>query len=296
VPARAANPAQPIANPPAPANVVNRAPPPATTLPPAPPTVAPVAPVAAPAPQPAPTALVAEKGDLQLDGIYLTISSLAMNGRLQFRYYHYYFLPDGHVFYGIPPGGTVKQKPTGEDIAALMKASPKNLGVYKVTGDQLTIQYPGAKPTTDKASIQKNGDLGTIVVNGAWAVRQGRFKDSQTLDARYATTSTIKAGGDESHGGGDRINVSSLNTLDFHADGTFGGAGAVDLGVASKTLNTGSSSKSADHGKYSISGNTLTMTHADGKTELVTVYPIPDKDESPPKHLNINGVIYNLEK
>jgi hypothetical protein len=261
------------------------------------PAAAPPAPVvAAPAAEPTPAPLVAEKGDLQLNGLYLQISSLAVGGRLQFAYYHYCFLADGHVFYGIPPGGTVKLTPTAEDLAAMTKASAKSLGVYKVTGGNLTIQYPGGKPQTDPSSIQKNGDLGTIVVNGAWAVRQGQFKDGQTLDGRYTTTATIKAGGDEAHGGGDRINISSLNTLDFHADGTFTGAGAVDLGVTTTDSHSGSGSKSADHGKYQLSGNTLTMTHADGKTESITAYPIPDKDETPPQHININGVIYAHEK
>ncbi len=244
---------------------------------------------------PPPPALVAEKGDLQLNGLYFQISSLAVGGRMQMTFYYYYFLPDGHVFYGIPPGGTVKPEPTGEDVAALMKAAPKNLGVYKVSGDQITIQFPGGKPRIDKRSIQKNGDVGTIVVNATWTIRQGRFKDSQTFDARYATTSTLMHGGDESHGGGDKITVSGLKTLDFHADGTFTGAGATDLAVTSRTLHTGSGSKSADQGKYQISGNTLTMIHADGKTETLTVFPQPDKDESPPRHININGVIYDRQ-
>ena len=33
-----------------------------------------------------------------------------------------------------------------------------------------------------------------------------------------------------------------------------------------------------------------------GKTETLTAYPIPDKDESPPQHININGVLYAHEK
>jgi hypothetical protein len=251
------------------------------------------APAAAPPP---PAAPVAEKGDLQLSGLYFQLSSLAIGGRLQFSYYYYYFLPDGHVFYGMPPGGTVKEQPSADDVAALVKADPKSLGVYKVTGDQITIVYPGGKPQIHKAAIPKKEDLGTIVLNGTWAVRQPRFKENQTFDAKYATTSTIRTGGDESHGGGDRINIRSLNTLDFHADGTFTGAGAVDLDVTSKTSNTGDTSRSADHGKYQFSGNTLTLTHADGKTQMLTAFPQPDKDESPPQHININGATYNHEK
>lgn len=43
----------------------------------------------------------------------------------------------------------------------------------------------------DQGAGLYSGDLSTIVINGEWAVRQGRFKDNQTLNARYATTSKI---------------------------------------------------------------------------------------------------------
>jgi hypothetical protein len=248
-------------------------------------------------PRPAPPPpLAAGTGDVQLNGLYLQLDSIAIGGRVQFSFHYYYFMPDGHVFTGIPPGGTVRPQPAAEDIAVMQKTAPKSLGVYKVSGDKIAIQYPGGKPEVHTFAFAAPGKTDALVLDNVFAVQQSRFKDNETFNAKYSTSFGSDTGGRESRGGGDRIQVSSFQRFEFHADGSFSGASAVDLGVTSKTLDSGSGSKDADGGKYQISGNTLTLRHAGGKTEMLTVTSMPGKDESPPERMMINGSIYNLEK
>jgi hypothetical protein len=235
---------------------------------------------------PVPPPPVAEKGDLQLDGIYFQIQSLAIGGQVRFIYIYKYFLPDGHVYEGMPPGGAVKPNPTAEDIAALSKASANHFGVYKITGDQLVIQR-GAETVKHSFALQKGGDLNAIVFDGLFATRLLQFKDNQTLDGKYATTFSYAGGGR------DRFAFSSVTSITFHPDGTFSGA---SLSGSSSRNNQGDLNRTSDSGTYRASWNTLTLTHADGKVEQMTAAPMFEKDTPTPQRLNLNGVMYELQK
>lgn len=239
---------------------------------------------------PPPPPPAAEKGDVQLSGIYLQLTSLAIGGRIVFTDTHYYFMPDGHVFNGMPPGGTAHTPPTAEDLATLMKVDPRSFGTYKVAGDQITIRYvKGAKTETHKFALEKPGDTGVVLLDGTPAVRYGRFKEGQTLAGRYSGGSSVVTGGTAARGGGAELRAASSTTFDFRADGTFNEEGSSSFDVAGGANGGG---RSAGRGKYRLSGNTLTLTYDDGKTQSFTVYPMPDKDESPPNRICVGGTFY----
>lgn len=240
-------------------------------------------------PPPAPP--VAQKGDVQLDGLYLQLQTFFFNGRSSLNYVHYYFFPDGHVFEGVPPGGTVKPNPGKEEWAALEKANPKGCGAYLIKGSSMTMQFAGQKPQTYKFAFEKPGNKDTVLLDGLGAVKMGRFKDKQTLDAMYEAGASMRY----SSTGGSRTDsyIGTSTTINFHPDGTWTRSSASSF----DTRGTSGGGTSADPGgKYTLSGNTLILTHKDGAVDSFTAYPFGDKDEFPPKHMSINGSMYQLEK
>lgn len=202
-----------------------------------------VSPKTLPPPPPPP---VAQKGDVQLDGLYLQVRTWLTNGRMTLEHIHYYFLPDGHLFYGIPPGGTVKPNPGGPEWAALEKSNPKSCGVYRIKGDTITFQFPGEKPQVHKFAFEKPGNPEVVMVDGVGAVKVGRFKNDQTLNGRYEAGVSSRSSSTGSSTPDSYLAAS--NTLDFHLDGTFG---KFNIGVF-ETKSASGGSSSTDGGKYSL--------------------------------------------
>ena len=240
----------------------------------------PAAPVAAQKPAAKLTPAQAQPGQKGLDGLYLQIQSWMFNGSLSFEYRHYWFRPDGNVYFGVPPGGLANPA----DFGTLQKLDPDHCGTYGINGKKITIQHAGGQPVTTDFSSENGGAV--LNFDGPGAVRVGSFKNNQTLEGNYEAGATVKRVGSF---------IAASATMVFHRDGTYT---AGRLGTVQSTgdrVSAGASAESSDKGTYKLSGNTLTITHANGKSDSFTAYPYPDKDESPPAHLNINGEMYKLE-
>lgn len=238
-------------------------------------------------------ALPLNKGDAQFNGLYLQVQSWFFNGAMSVEYIHYYFFPDGHVFRGVPPGGSVVDQPGAAEFAALLKAHPKNCGTYLVRGDKITFQFPGEKPSVKKFSYEKPGSDAVLMIDTLGAVKVGRFKDDQKLDATYEGGASARS----APGSGPQTFVASSSTFDFHPDGTWGrqNIGLIDSN-GDKTGVSGSADSTAG-GRYQLRGNTLTLTGGDVKSAVsYTVYPFPDKEEFPPMRLFCNGTLYTRER
>jgi hypothetical protein len=233
----------------------------------------------------------AQKGDVQLSGLYMQIQSWFLNGSLSLEYRHYYFFPDGHLFFGIPPGGTVKADPTPADFAALQLLSPRGCGTYRVSKDQITIQVANEKPQVMKFALEKAGDANVVLLDTLGAIKVGRFKDDQKLDARYEGGASSRSDPGSS---GPKSSVSASSTLEFHPDGSVNRGNASSFSSDSNRSAVSGGGTSASRGTYKLSGNTLALT-LDGKTQSMTAYPYPEKNEFPPRHLFIGGTMYKLE-
>jgi hypothetical protein len=215
-----------------------------------------------------------------LDGLYLQIQSWMFNGSMSFEYRHFWFRPDGNVYFGVPPGGLANPA----DFATLRKLDPKNCGTYQIADKKITLQRTGETPKTTDFTSEQDGAV--LNFDGPAAVRVGRFGEKQTLEGSYESGATATGGG---------TFLAASATMVFHRDGTFTSGRQGSLDSTGERASVGASSESADKGTYKLSGNTLAITHANGKSDSFSVYPYPDKDESPPAHLSINGQMYKLE-
>jgi hypothetical protein len=153
------------------------------------------------------------------------------------------------------------------------KLNNETAGRYKIEGDELKVTWLNGK-TEDWKLERSNGDYSAI--NG------GLVSQPQALPANYKLTGKFSAGG-------VLPNVSASSILVFNGDGKFT---VSNLGTVS-TAETGGSSASQHNGTYKINGNTLSLTFADGKTE---VSPICQWDIGGKRHLIIGTSSYPEEK
>jgi hypothetical protein len=218
-------------------------------------------------------------GETTFDGLYLQVNTSMGGGRLSFSLAHYWFRPDGHAYFGVPPGGLEK----AADFAVLEKLDPKNCGVYTVAGDKLTIQRTGEEANTYAYTTE--GERAAVIhFSGPALVRVGRFAAHAALDGNYE-------GGSSAAGGG--VFIAASSHFNLHPDGSFESGSVVGFDSAGEKVSVGGGAVGAPaKGKYDLSGNTISLAYADGKSVSFTAYPYPDKAESPPARLSINGQMF----
>jgi hypothetical protein len=171
----------------------------------------------------------------------------------------YFFSPDGHVYAGFPRNGTLDQF----DFAAAAKSGPKLVGYYRVTGDRIDFVWAaGRKPENSK--FARSGE-GLTFSGWGWTRLDTNSKNFRP---------NWLAGTYRFQMGGSSAVASKFYT--FKADGTF--AAAVSSAVLARAAvpQANQSQSSNAGGTYTLSGTTVTMKFADGRTEQHTALPFAD--------------------
>ncbi len=174
--------------------------------------------------------------------------------------------PDGHVYlrtllwtnsYGtsldiswlyLGDDGTLVRNPTGGvnpvDVAWERQHNAANTGTYTLEDNRMLITWANGQTVTWNVEYE-GGDLSAV--DGGLVTEPDALPDDYRLDGQYATSAVLP-------------DVSGSQTLIFRPDGTFERStlGTVHAGIAS------GQSASEAQGTYLISGNTLTLTMANG--------------------------------
>lgn len=170
------------------------------------------------------------------------------------------------------------------DFKTAGKKSPEKVGTFTVSGNAFLITWTG-KSAPQKVPVEfQDGKLSAY--DGGLVTKAEAYGKDQKLNATYA-------------GSGTTANVSASRTLSLSSDGKYtmkllGGVRGIpgaNTGVAERT----------ETGKYRLSGNTLTLTSADGKATKHTVLPFntaldPKKAQIGDDHLIFDGMNLKREK
>lgn len=151
--------------------------------------------------------------------------------------------------------------------------NPNNIGKYQVAGKKMMVTWRNGRK--EEWSIEtKGGDFSAI--DGGIVTRQGRLPANYRIAGQYAASAVLP-------------NVASVRTFIFSKDGTFT---YNTQGTISTTAVT-SQKEWSQKGTYSISGNTLTLTFANGeiKKSVICIW-----DMGGSKNLVINGSYFPQEK
>jgi hypothetical protein len=223
-----------------------------------------------------------QPGKKGLDGLYLQVQTWMSGNSISVEYRHYWFRPDGNVYFGVPPGGLAGMT----DFAVLRRLDPANCGMYGINQGKITLQKNGQAPVSH--AFTNTGDGATLAFDGPSLVRVGKFPPKVTFDAEYHAGSSASGGG---------VFVSGSSTFHFHGDGSFESGSVVGFSSTGERVTVGGGGPTSGvQGKYVLGGNTLTLTSSDGKTVTLTVYPYSStKKEFPPAHMGINGDMYQLQ-
>lgn len=183
----------------------------------------------------------------------------------------YYFTPAGQAYYN----------PVDFAPASLASLPANARGSYSVAGGQLVIKWADGKAS--KANFE-NPSSNAFTWDMGIFVGMGPFANARQL------VGSFEGGNSVSSGSGSAAAVSGLT---FRADGTYSGSS-----VSSFTTNTsetnahvGGSGEAAGH--WALSGWTLTLTDAAGRSSRGVAYPIEtDEKTGVVRRFYFNSVAY----
>jgi hypothetical protein len=188
----------------------------------------------------------------------------------------------------IGKGGTIAIDPRDGvdpfDFEAAAKKSPQTVGTFTVSGNTFLVTW-GGKPGTQKVPVEfENGKLSAY--DGGLVTKAEAYGKNEKPNATYA-------------GSGTTANVSAARTLTLTSDGKY----TMTLlgGVRGIPGSKPGIAETRETGKYLLSGNTLTLTKADGKSAKYTVLPFntaldPEKAQISDEHLIFDGTNLKREK
>lgn len=170
-----------------------------------------------------------------------------------------YFSNDGVLVrnpkHGVDPLDPAKEKAD----------NAKNTGTWKIEGNKILVSWSDGKQAS--WSFEKEKGVMSIIDGGIVTVQSGMPADYR-LEGKYAALTVLP-------------NVSNSQTLVFKKDGTF----SMNSTGAIATSDVSSVASSDKEGKYTITGNTLTLTFGNGevKKSVITIWDMGDE-----KNLVIN--------
>ncbi|HEX3359184.1 MAG TPA: lipocalin family protein [Tepidisphaeraceae bacterium] len=147
------------------------------------------------------------------------------------------------------------------DFAAAEKSEPANVGHFKINGDQMEITWGGGRAAQSLKIERQNGKMSAL--DGGLVSKVGSYSNDQKLDATFG--GVMLAGGEGGITGG--------RTITFAKDGHFSTATLATAELNPNVAGGTGSVASDNSGTYTLSGNTLTLNFAGGKTEKHTVFP-----------------------
>ena len=188
---------------------------------------------------------------------------------------HYWFRPDGNVYFGTPPAGL-----GDDDFAALKKSDPTNCGTYELVGQALTLTKNGEEPEDHTYSPGAGGVMDSNPLSHVY-----RFKPGFRLEGTWGVNISSNFG---------EVAAFGANTWNFHKDGTFehttsGGVETTEIKGTGGAAPGQALSQSASiaRGTYDFGGGKLILTGADGKTETHSASATDSVEK--PRILNIDG-------
>lgn len=204
-----------------------------------------------------------------LNGLYFRI----MMSSGSFAQDHWWFLPDGSYFNGVPENG-----PDPAAFEANCLKFPADCGQYRVRGAKISLTPMKGQPyTMDYKPLDKSN----IELDGRFTKHVDHFPAGTELVGHYSWVGGASGGG---------TSVSASRGIQFHPDGTFTTSATAGVAAGGQY---GSSSKGASRGTYKVSGNVLEL-NSDGKTIRYTIYPYDvGKGEV---RLNIDGNMYKRDR
>ncbi|MBD2722653.1 hypothetical protein [Hymenobacter armeniacus] len=171
----------------------------------------------------------------------------------------YYFAPNGQVYVD----------PAGFSAAQLAAVPAASRGSYTVAGRKLSVRW--ANGQTESADVEPQSET--------FAWNMGIFLAGRPFASASQLVGAFEGGNSISTSSGSAAAVSSLT---FRANGTYSGGSASSFGgrneAGASTYSAGSSGGSA--GRWSLSGWTLTLTDAAGRTSSGVAYPIEKNEKT----------------
>lgn len=206
----------------------------------------------------------------KIEGVYL--SSLLFRSGLDHNFLVLY--GDGRALNVLPPGGIDEP-----DFAALEARSPKEVGRWRESGGQVTVEWGGGR---ERSAYPRRPD-GSLDLQRGISTRLAAFPDGQRVHGVYRRTSTA---------GGQGTFLASTQSLAFAADGSYGGKAAAS--VAARGV--GKAASTADSGGYTIKGFTLELRHGDGRTSRHFLATSRKEPADQPKIIYVDGGHLLLEE
>ncbi|HZQ62468.1 MAG TPA: hypothetical protein VFC24_14020 [Casimicrobiaceae bacterium] len=163
------------------------------------------------------------------------------------------------------------------DFAAERAAHPKEVGTYKIQGNQMIMVVNGSTHQS-KMEPESTGCFGWDA--GIFCPVQP-FKSGTTLEGTYE--------GGASVGGGQ---VMSSTGITFNRDGTYSreSVGSASTHTADGKLSAGSIG--SERGKYRIEGTALHMFPDGGKERVISTFPFDDGTKGPaPRRIYFSGAM-----
>ncbi|MBU1821738.1 MAG: hypothetical protein KKG00_09555 [Bacteroidetes bacterium] len=143
--------------------------------------------------------------------------------------------------------------------AAEAAARPSEVGRYRLTGNQAQVTWQDGRQQTLSIERDSQGELSAW--DGGLTSLCQKFGANTRLDKCYTGTATAGRG-----------SVSNTSTYRFQANGTFelNSLGTISTGIA------GQASEGQYRGTYTLGGNTLRLSFADGRKENIVITPFTD--------------------
>jgi hypothetical protein len=172
---------------------------------------------------------------------------------------YYFFSPDGHVYAGFPRNGTLDQF----DFAAAAKSEPKLVGYYRVTGDGIDFVWVGGRKP-EHSKFARDGDGLTF---SGWGWMRLDTNSKNFRPNWLVGTYRFQMGGSS---------AIAFRFYTFKADGTFTASVSSAVLARAAVPQANQSQSSNAGGTYTLSGTTVTMKFADGRSERHTALPYAD--------------------
>ncbi|MBX9940925.1 MAG: lipocalin family protein [Candidatus Obscuribacterales bacterium] len=220
-------------------------------------------------------------GSKGLSGLYLRHEQTWMGTSLNYREEHYYFMPDGRFYKGVPPEG-----PSAFNWAKVQSEHPELCGQYGINGDKITLSYGGEAPYSWLLKM-KNAE--NMEMNYAPTNKVEKFGNNARISGTFAR-GTVFAG-NYSYTGAPTI--TAAGTYTFSADGTVTTDSTTGIDGDTKVSGVTVGLHGGNRGTYTINGNDLTL-NLGGQSKRCTVYPISKNGNI--LRISIDGALYEKRK
>ncbi|HLX60080.1 MAG TPA: hypothetical protein VKX17_02240 [Planctomycetota bacterium] len=169
------------------------------------------------------------------------------------------------------------------DFDAEAKDNPKNVGTYTLAGAKVNVSWGGGKPAQTLSVEFSGGKLSAF--DGGLVSKAEAFPKDHKLTGQFAWGATT-------------ANASSSRTIIFAAAGTYS---MTTLGGIHHVPGNNAATEKTETGSYALSGNTLTLSPANGTAVKHTVIPMntaldPAKAKLGDEHIIFDGINMRREK